>query len=207
MARQFGLLLKAFADGQTVRWEDGSHGQSVNMIFRRSTSQPSTPSSSSGVPSGWFDNVGLVAGTGLLWSSVGTRTSPTANWTWQVPIQVEGIQGIQGPKGDNGESTYFHVRYSQNANGNPMTTVAANAKYLGLLYTSPTAPVDYASTLGLIKGTMGKKGYGEKEQMSHLYLHIVFHTCATFTLTTEKLQKDGSTDLYNDSTTFGDYMD
>ena len=33
---------------------------------------------------------------------------------------VDGRDGIQGPKGEDGRTAYFHVKYSANANGNPM---------------------------------------------------------------------------------------
>ena len=67
----------------------GADGQSVNIIFQRAATQPSTPASSSGVPSGWYDNVGSVpAGTNPIWSSVGTRASTTSNWVWQTPVKI-----------------------------------------------------------------------------------------------------------------------
>ena len=59
---------------------------------------------------------------------------------------------------------------------NPMTTVAANAKYLGTVVTTSPAPVDYASyAWSLIKGTDGEKGYLEKEQDEHfVFTYKVF---------------------------------
>lgn len=71
---------------------DGADGQAVDAIFRRSALQPATPSPSSGVPSGWFASIGAVpASDNPLWTSFGKRSSPTANWTWETPIRVEGI--------------------------------------------------------------------------------------------------------------------
>ena len=72
-----------------------------------------------------------------------------------------GPQGIQGPPGENGTSTYFYVRYSANASGNPMTTTPqSDTKYMGVSSTtSPTAPTSYAAyTWTLIKGADGQNG-------------------------------------------------
>lgn len=50
-------------------------------------------------------------------------------------------------KGDDGISTYFYVRYSENASGNPMTTSpTSTSKYIGVCSTiSNTAPTAYTS--------------------------------------------------------------
>lgn len=73
----------------------------------------------------------------------------------------KGDQGIQGPPGENGTSTYFYVRYSANASGNPMTTTPqSDTKYMGVSSTtSLTAPTSYAAyTWTLIKGADGQDG-------------------------------------------------
>ena len=64
-------------------------------------------------------------------------------------------------KGENGTSTYFYVRYSANASGNPMTiTPQSDTKYMGVASTtSPTAPTSSAAyTWTLIKGADGQNG-------------------------------------------------
>lgn len=74
---------------------DGTDGQAVDMVFRRSATQPSTPAASSGVPAGWYTDVNSVpAGADPIWSSVGTRPNPASNWTWQTPIRVDGGDGF-----------------------------------------------------------------------------------------------------------------
>lgn len=71
-----------------------SDGQAVDMVFKRSLTQPSTPADSVGVPATWYTDVGSVpASSNPLWSSVGTRQAPSENWVWQTPIQVEGVDG------------------------------------------------------------------------------------------------------------------
>ena len=77
-------------------------GAALDIVFIRSATQPSTPSPSVGVPSGWSSDVSTAPGTGLLWSSVGTRANSGDNWVWQLPAQVEGDQGDPGDPGDPG---------------------------------------------------------------------------------------------------------
>lgn len=73
----------------------------------------------------------------------------------------KGDQGIQGPVGADGTSTYFYVRYSANANGNPMvTTPDGSTQYMGVASTTsniaPTSYTDY--TWSRTKGNTGEKG-------------------------------------------------
>lgn len=80
-----------------------SDGQAVDVIFIRSSSQPSTPGASSGVPLGWYSTVASVpAGADPLWSSFGERSAPGANWTWQAAVRVQGVDGAEGPQGPAG---------------------------------------------------------------------------------------------------------
>ena len=98
------------------------------------------------------------------------------------PQGEPGEQGIQGPPGENGTSTYFYVRYSENASGIPMTDIPSeNSKYMGVASTtSPTAPTSSSGyTWSLIKGADGTNGQdgtpgqpGENGQTS--YLHIKY---------------------------------
>ncbi|GAA4827542.1 hypothetical protein GCM10023232_27330 [Sphingosinicella ginsenosidimutans] len=70
-------------------------GQATNVVYTRSETQPSTPSPSSGVPTGCYDDPGSVPdGPGLIWAFFGTRPTPSANWTWQTAKRVEGQDGI-----------------------------------------------------------------------------------------------------------------
>lgn len=73
----------------------------------------------------------------------------------------KGDPGIKGDKGADGQSQYVHIRYSANANGNPMTTTPnANTQYIGLANTtSSTAPTSYTSyTWSRTKGETGNQG-------------------------------------------------
>ena len=86
--------------GPVKIFEDGSDGEAVDIVFQRSATQPDTPSPSSGVPSGWYSNVNSVpASANPMWSSVGTRPNSGSNWTWQVPVKIEGQDGENGVLG------------------------------------------------------------------------------------------------------------
>ena len=70
--------------------DDGQNGTSVNIIFKRDSSKPSTPSASAGVPEseGWADSD--PGGAGLLWASNGITPVGGGNYTWGDVFQVEG---------------------------------------------------------------------------------------------------------------------
>ena len=79
----------------------------------------------------------------------------------KVSSGVNGTDGKDGINGTDGTSSYFHVRYSANANGSGMTTTPqSNTKYMGtcttISSTSPTQATSYTWTL--IKGSDGPKG-------------------------------------------------
>ncbi|MFR1988164.1 MAG: hypothetical protein ACLS29_08925 [Prevotellamassilia sp.] len=76
-----------------------------------------------------------------------------ADYTWkkikgETGAQGEpgkaGLNGLNGLPGKNGTSQYLHIKYSANANGNPMTDSVD--KYIGtVVTTSPTPPTAYTS--------------------------------------------------------------
>lgn len=82
-------------DGQDG--QDGSTGSSVNIVFQRSASQPSTPGQSASTPTGWYDTVSSVpASSSLLWSSVGYKVVGGTVFTWNTPVQVQAENGLPG---------------------------------------------------------------------------------------------------------------
>ena len=136
------------------------------------------------------------------------------------PQGEQGPQGIQGPPGETGTSSYFYIRYSENADGNPMTaTPNENSKYMGVVSTTsstaPTSNTDY--TWSLIKGTDGQNGSpgvaGENGQTS--YLHIKYSEDGqTFTPADDSYSEGEKPSAYigqyvdfteTDSTNFDDY--
>jgi hypothetical protein len=77
--------------------EPGDSGDSVDIIFKRSATQPTTPSPSVGTPATWYSDVNSVpAGSDPIWSSVGTNTGIGTNYVWQTPLLIEGQDGSNG---------------------------------------------------------------------------------------------------------------
>lgn len=87
----------------------------------------------------------------------------------RVKMYIAGAKNVQldqksinivkdGSNGSNGSSSYTWVRYSENANGNPMTTTSnSKTKYIGIAITqTSTAPSAYSDyTWSRIKGSGG----------------------------------------------------
>lgn len=88
---------------------------------------------------------------------------------------IKGVDYFDGQDGTDGRSAYLHIRYSQNANGSPMTEDPVNAKYVGLQVSqSPTAstnPADY--DWSLVKGADGIPGETGADGKTS-YLHIKY---------------------------------
>ena len=92
------------------------------------------------------------------------------------------IRGEDGAQGRDGVSNYIHRKYSDNANGSPMSD-NANLKYIGIYTgtsaTAPTTPTSY--TWSKIKGEDGAQGVpgarGSDGRTS--YLHTAYSNSAT----------------------------
>ncbi|MEL7447750.1 MAG: hypothetical protein AAFN78_00995 [Pseudomonadota bacterium] len=73
---------------------DGSTGNQIEFRFRRSTTQPSTPTGDN--PSGWWAFPNSATGPGFLWMSrVEKNALGQAEGNWSVPVQIEGESGQQ----------------------------------------------------------------------------------------------------------------
>ncbi len=163
----------------------GADGTGVNILG----SYNSLEELEAAHPTGDIGDAYLIQGSMYVWN--------TESNSWENVGNIQGPQGIQGPAGADGTSTYFHVRYSANANGNPMTNAPTTAtKYMGVASTtSSTAPTSYSSyTWTLIKGSDGSQGSqglpGADGKSS--YLHI-------------KYSDDGTTFTANNGETVGRY--
>ena len=100
-------------------------------------------------------------------------------------IKIKGEDGARGRDGNNGRdgvSSYIHRKYSDNANGSPMSD-NSNLKYIGIYTgtsaTAPTTPTSY--TWSKIKGEDGQQGVpgarGSDGRTS--YLHTAYSNSAT----------------------------
>ncbi len=169
----------------------GSDGTSVNILG----SYNSVEELEQAHPTGNIGDAYLINGDMYVWNveindwdNVGNIQGPAGE---RGP---QGEQGIQGPTGNDGTSYYFYVRYSINANGNPMTTTPTDAsKYMGVASTtSSTPPTSYSAyTWSLIKGEQGIQGQTGADGKSS-YLHI-------------KYSDDGTTFTDNNGETVGRY--
>src|SRR5690625_1917802 len=139
--------------------EDGSDGRTSYLHIKYSNDGGHTFTGNNG------EDVGEWIGTYVDFTQADSNN--VNDYTWNKVKGEKGDKGdtgppgIQGPKGEDGQSQYVHIRYSANANGNPMTsTPQSNSKYIGLANTtSPTAPSSYtAYTWSLIRGADGQDG-------------------------------------------------
>lgn len=88
----------------------------------------------------------------------------------------QGIQGEQGIPGANGMSSYFHIKYSVNSNGNPM--IETPSTYIGTYVDSNIADsTDYTKyTWSKFEGKDGENGLPGKDGANGVtyYLHIAY---------------------------------
>ena len=132
------------------------------------------------------------------------------------PAGETGAQGPQGPAGQDGKTSYFHIKYSANANGNPMTETPST--YIGTYVDfTQSDSTDYTKyTWSRFEGLQGAKGEngipgtnGENGQTS--YLHIKYSNDGGNTFTANNGETPGSyigqyVDFtQEDSTTVGKY--
>lgn len=181
----------------------GADGTGVNILG----SYNSLEELEAAHPTGDVGDAYLINGNMYVWN--------VEQNSWENVGNIQGPQGIQGLPGKDGESTYFHVRYSANANGNPMTNAPTSAtKYMGVASTtSSTAPTSYNDyTWTLIKGDTGEQGTQGPAGANGVssYLHIKYSDDGT-TFTANNGEDVGryrgelvDTNI-NDSDVFDDY--
>ncbi|WPC08601.1 glucosaminidase domain-containing protein [Globicatella sp. PHS-GS-PNBC-21-1553] len=115
---------------------------------------------------------------------------------------IKGTDYFDGRDGQDGKSSYTYIKYSANANGNPMTDSPVGAKYIGIAVVSnntvPTSPSSYNWTL--IKGSDGIAG--EKGQDGRTsYMHIKYSNDGGKTFTANNGEELGAwIGIYTDFT-------
>ena len=178
---------------QGIKGETGVAGSSVTV----SSIQYQAGTSATIAPIGtWSDSVVAASEGNYLWTkttfSDGKVAYGVAKQGQKGDKGDQGIQGIQGPKGDqgiqgpkgtDGQTSYFHIKYSANANGNPMSETPST--YIGTYvdYTANDSD-DYTKyTWSRFIGSQGAKGdqgiagvNGADGKTS--YLHIAYATSA-----------------------------
>lgn len=106
---------------------------------------------------------------------------------------VNGVDGIQGPKGEDGRTTYFHVKYSANPDGNPMSETPS--VYIGTYvdYTEEDSD-DYTKyTWSRFQGLQGEQGIPGKDGASGItyYWHIKYSNDGGVTFTANNGETPG----------------
>ena len=111
-----------------------------------------------------------------------TESSNYGDYQWSLIKGAKGDQGIPGPQGSpgtNGKTSYFHIKYSANSNGNPMTETPSTyiGTYVDFTEADSSNYQDY--TWSRFQGAQGAKGEqgipgtnGINGQTS--YLHIKY---------------------------------
>lgn len=112
------------------------------------------------------------------------QQAPTnaSEYSWTKIRGEDGARGRDGNNGRDGVSNYIHRKYSDNANGSPMSD-NSSLKYIGIYTgtsaTAPTTPTSY--TWSKIKGEDGQQGVpgarGSDGRTS--YLHTAYSNSAT----------------------------
>jgi hypothetical protein len=78
-----------------LQFASGADGQSNDVIYKRATSIPATPSPSATAPSGWYNfPQDVPAGAGAIYASPGERVSLGANYVWAGAYKIEGTDGL-----------------------------------------------------------------------------------------------------------------
>ncbi|MXP24808.1 hypothetical protein GRI39_01945 [Altererythrobacter indicus] len=79
-------------------------GDTSNVIYRKSSSQPSRPADSSGIPSGWYDDVGdLPAGSTPVWACYGLKQAGATQYVWQTPYSINIDKRVYDGLKNNGD--------------------------------------------------------------------------------------------------------
>jgi hypothetical protein len=156
-ATEFSSAVVVGAAGATGA--TGGSGDSVDIVFKRSATQPATPSPSVGTPATWYSDVNSVpAGSDPIWSSVGTNTGSGTNYTWQTPLLVEGQNGADGL---SVAELLIYIR----ATSTPSTPTGGSYNFTTQTLTAPsgwysyvptgTDPVYTSRSVASIQGTTG----------------------------------------------------
>ena len=107
----------------------------------------------------------------------------------------DGEDGQPGEPGEDGKTSYFHVRYSPNSDGNPMSTTPDEyiGTYVDFVEADSNNPADY--TWSKFQGHDGAQGIpgvnGENGETS--YLHIAYANSADGTVDFSITESDGKT--------------
>ena len=132
-------------------------------------------------------------------------------------VRIKGDQGTAGPAGADGKTSYFHIKYSNNSDGNPMTEIPS--VYIGTYvdYTAEDSDDYRKYSWSRFQGAEGEKGdqgipgtNGTDGQTS--YFHIAYAESADGSIGFSVSNSSGKSYMgtyvdfnINDSTNYRDY--
>lgn len=154
------------SDGVTGTWDEEKHRYNVTYMSA---------------------DVGAVSITATYSGLAVTKTFTIAK-SKQGLTGPQGEQGTPGPAGVDGKTSYFHIRYSENSDGNPMTTTPNTyiGTYVDFTQADSTDPSDY--TWSRFEGAQGPRGTqgipgtnGTNGQTSYLHIKYSNDGGASFT--------------------------
>ena len=105
-----GTTTVNFSNGSSITIDDGTNGNDgdgVDVIYQNSTGTPSTPSASSGAPSGWSFTMSSPSGNQRTFISFGVRTNNSGNYSWSTPSVVTAKDGDDGTDGEGASTCYY----------------------------------------------------------------------------------------------------
>lgn len=120
-----------------------------------------------------------------------TESTDPSDYTWslfQGPQGEKGEQGIPGTNGTDGRTSYFHIKYSANANGNPMSETPNTyiGTYVDFTQADSNDYTDYTwSRFEGMQGPQGTQGIpgtnGTNGKTSYLHIKYSNDGGASFT--------------------------
>ena len=124
------------SDGVTGTWDEEKHRYNVTYMSA---------------------DVGAVSITATYSGLAVTKTFTIAK-SKQGLTGPQGEQGTPGPAGEDGKTSYFHIRYSENSDGNPMTATPNTyiGTYVDFTQADSADPSDY--TWSRFEGAQGPQG-------------------------------------------------
>lgn len=108
-----------------INGQDGANGNFKDHVFKRSDTQPATPTGDN--PATWSD--GPPTGTSALWISVATKSfDGIVQGVWSTPIRLNGDNGTNGVNGTDGSSVF--IEYSITGTSSWHSTFTDGDKYM-----------------------------------------------------------------------------
>lgn len=199
----------AWVDAGNIKGEQGEPGKSSYLHIKYSD-DGRTFTTNDG------ETIGIYIG--ILVDNTVADSTNFSDYTWSRIRGDQGLQGIQGEKGEqgiqgekgdpgnDGKTTYFHIKYSSNANGNPMTETPS--EYIGTYVDyNATDSTDYTKyTWSRFQGLQGEKGEQgipgtDGSNGKTYYLHIKYSNDGGNTFTSNNGETPGTyIGVYTDTT-------